>query len=388
MADLMGRTPAGGIASVLGLEPAARPVRPGFARSAVRPVTSAAPAAEHVFHSAYRLAGDELVLLDQRSLPETLDDVVARRGSDVAYYLRLGVARGGALMAQVAAYGLALTARERAARPAEERDAELRRTMRTLVEARPGSRLLAWSTERMQAAVAGLDPAADGQEVATVLRTEADAIATDMRSWQAAAAVILARRLADSGEQPVVLLHGVHGALAGGIIGIGLAALQQLRDEGREPRIFVTEGRPFMDGARLAAWELRQAGLAHKVVPDSAVAWLLDHEAIDAVLIGAEWIAASGDVGALVGSRAVAQLAALGGTNVIVTGVSACIDVSTADGAAIPDEMRPARDLAAYLAAVPIPTSDALVPASDVVPAATISAIVTERGVETPGGPS
>ena len=84
MADLMGRTPGGGIAGLLGLEPATRPARPGFARSAARPVTSAAPAAEHVFHSAYRLAGDELVLLDQRSLPETLDDVVARRGSDVA----------------------------------------------------------------------------------------------------------------------------------------------------------------------------------------------------------------------------------------------------------------------------------------------------------------
>ena len=118
------------------------------------------------------------------------------------------------------------------------------------------------------------------------------------------------------------------------------------------------------------------------------MAWLLAREHVDAVLIAAEWIAANGDAGALVGSRAVAQLAAASGTDVIVAGVSASIDASTADGAAIPEELRPARELTAYLAEVPLRTSDALVPASDVVPAATISALVTERGVVAPGGPA
>jgi methylthioribose-1-phosphate isomerase len=393
MSDLLGRASGGGIAGLLGLEPTASPAappgaRPGFARSGPRAlVSAAAPAAEDVYRSAYRLAGDELVLLDQRSIPEALDEVVARRGSDVAYYLRLGVARGGSLMAQVAAYGIALTARERAARPAREREVELQRTRQALVQARPSSRLLAWSAERMRVATAELDPATEGHDVAAVLREEADAIASDLRSWNASAAVFVAEQLAGSGDQPVVLLHGVHGALAGGTVGSGLAALQRLREQGREPRVFLTEGRPFMDGARLAAWELRQAGFEHKVIPDSAVAWLLQREPVDAVLIGAEWIAANGDTGALVGSRAVAQLAADSGARVIVAGVSACVDASTADGAAIPEELRSARDLTAYLADVPIRTSDALVPAADVVPAAAISALVTEHGCTTPGTP-
>jgi methylthioribose-1-phosphate isomerase len=146
-----------------------------------------------------------------------------------------------------------------------------------------------------------------------------------------------------------------------------------------------------MDGARLASWELRQAGIEHKVIPDSAVAWLFEREPIDAVLIDAEWIAANGDSGAVIGSRAIAAQAAAVGheadrtrPRVIVCGLCAVIDPATPDGAAIPVELRPARDQAAYLAELSIRGSDALVPASDVIPVEAISALVTERGVLVP----
>ena len=421
MADLVGRT-TGGVASLLGLDPEPPPPSaPVFARPGRAAVVSAAPpAADGAFRSAYRLDGDDLVLLDQRGIPGALEEVVAKRGSDVAYYLRLGVARGGLLMAQLAAYGLALTARERATQPREQRDVELVRTMRALVDARPSARSLVWSMERMRAVVADFDrdddgvaatdggvatasvvategdassegdPASadhgDGDRLATALRAEADAIATDAGAWNAAIAAVLCEQLAALHDGPLVLLlHGNHGGLAGGVVGGGLPALQRLRAEGRSMRVYVTEGRPFMDGARLASWELRQAGIEHKVIADSAVAWLLQREPVDAVLIGAEWIAANGDTGALVGSRAIAQLAAASGTRLMVTGVSALQDSSTPDGAAIPEELRPARDLVAYLADVPIRSSDALVPAADVIPAAAISTLVTERGASTPG---
>ncbi len=421
MADLVGRT-TGGVASLLGLDPEPPPPSaPVFARPGRAAVVSAAPpAADGAFRSAYRLDGDDLVLLDQRGIPGALEEVVAKRGSDVAYYLRLGVARGGLLMAQLAAYGLALTARERAMQPREQRDVELERTMRALVDARPSARSLVWSMERMRAVVADFDrdddgvaatdggvatasvvategdassegdPASadhgDGDRLATALRAEADAIATDAGAWNAAIAAVLCEQLAALHDGPLVLLlHGNHGGLAGGVVGGGLPALQRLRAEGRSMRVYVTEGRPFMDGARLASWELRQAGIEHKVIADSAVAWLLQREPVDAVLIGAEWIAANGDTGALVGSRAIAQLAAASGTRLMVTGVSALQDSSTPDGAAIPEELRPARDLVAYLADVPIRSSDALVPAADVIPAAAISTLVTERGASTPG---
>ncbi len=388
MADLVGRSSGGSVANLLGLGSAAAPAaRPAFARSGRSAVVSAAaPAAEDSFRSPYRLAGDELVLLDQRGIPETLDEVAAKRGSDVAYYLRLGVSRGGSLMAQLAAYGLALTAHERATQPAELRDAELHRTMGALVGSRPSSRLLSWSMERMGAAASDLGDAADGNRLAAVLRAEADAIATDLGAWNSVVGEVLRDELARSGSRSLgLLLHGGHGALAGGSVGSGLSALRRLRDAGWALRVFVTEGRPFMDGARLTSWELRQAGIEHKVIPDNAVAWLLGREAIDAVLISAEWVAANGDTGALLGSRAVAQIAAAAGTRVLITGVSATIDPATSDGAAIPEEMLLARDLAAYLADVPIRDSDALAPAADVIPAAAISLLITERGTIKPG---
>ena len=146
-------------------------------------VSTATPGAEGAFRSAYRMAGDELVLLDQRRIPEALEEVVAKRGSDVAYYLRLGVARCGPLMAQVAAYGLALTAAERHDAPPEALRTELRRTQQALVEARPSARLPAWALERQLAAIADLPDTAPGIEVATALRVEAEAIAADMTSW-------------------------------------------------------------------------------------------------------------------------------------------------------------------------------------------------------------
>jgi methylthioribose-1-phosphate isomerase len=415
MADLVGRASGGSVAGLLGLEAPTTTARPPeFARSSRGSrVSAAAPAADGAFRSAYRLGEDGLVLLDQRGIPERLDEVLAKRGSDVAHYLRLGVVRGGAVMAQVAAYGVALTAQERVGQRRQQRHHELARTLTALAEARPSARLPAWAMERMRpiiehdvadaaeevapdgAVVEGTDQAAaetaeqdranDGLALAQRLRAEADAIATDMGAWNATIAASLHDHLAALGTGPLtVLLHGVHGPLAGGVVGSGLSALQRLRDEGRGLRVFVTEARPFMDGARLASWELRQAGIAHQVIPDGAVAWLLGREAVDVALLAAEWVAANGDTGALIGSRAVAELARLHGTTVVVSGFSACVDAATTDGSAIPDELRPARDLAAYLADVPIGTSTALVPAADVVAASTIDLLITERGTVAP----
>jgi methylthioribose-1-phosphate isomerase len=385
MADMASRSATAVAGELLGLDEDAA-ARPAFTRSGATtdPVVSAAPAGDDAFASAFRLTDEGLVLLDQRAIPERLDEVVARRGSDVAYYLRLGVARGGPLMAQAAAYGLALTAAERADAPAEGRDLELRRTERALVEARPSSRLVGWAVERMRGVADAAAPSTGGAELARLLRAEADAIAAHVSASQAAIAGGLASALSDAPDRALaVLLHGSQGALAGGLVGAGIGALARLRDEGRELHVFVTEGRPFMDGARLASWELRQADLEHRLIPDAAVAWLLAREELDAVLVSAEWVAANGDVGALLGSQTIAGLIAAMPTDrarprLLVGGLAAARDPRTADGSAIPVELRPARDLAAYLADVPIRAGDALVPAADVIPAAAVDALITE----------
>lgn len=395
MADVVGRTSTGMAATLLGLGRTEEPKpRPEFTRSARRPAVSPAttPGAEDSFSSAYRIAGDELLLLDQRGIPDRLDEVTAKRGSDVAYYLRLGVVRGGSAMAQAAAYGLALTAAERAGHSTEARDTELQRTQRSLVEARPTSRLLPWATDRMMTVRARLGDSAEGAELAAALRAEADAIALGFQAAHATIAASIAADLPRPTDRPLaVLVHGSQGALEGGLVGTGLAALRLLKDQGQALLVFVAEGRPFMDGARLASWELRQAGIDHKIIGDAAAAWLFAREPIDAVLIAADWVAANGDVAAVIGSRALAQQVAAAredtgrdGPRLIVSGVSGMIDLQTPDGSAMGDELRPARELSAYLSDVPIRAADALVPATDVVPAALVDTLVTERGLASP----
>lgn len=392
LTDIVGRTSSALAGELLRLDDpkpgAARAETPGFARSGAvaDPVVSAAePVAENTFRSAYRLADEGLILLDQRRLPEALDEVVAKRGSDVAYYLRLGVARGGPLMAQVAAYGLWLTSRERADQTPELRRTELRRTAAALTEARSSSRILARAVERMESVSAAVHEAATGNEVAAALRAEADAIAGEVIASEAGLAERLESALPQPQGRPLTLvLHGGQGALIAGQLGAGLVALGRMRDAGRELRVFLTEARPFMDGARLASWELRQAGIDHKIVPDAAAAWLLEHETVDAIVVRAEWVAANGDAGALLGARALAQLAAAArnddvGPRLLLLAPVAARDMGTPAGNAMATELRPARELAAYLADTPVRTSDALVPAADVIPAGLIDTIVSDE---------
>lgn len=382
----------------------ALPGSPSAGAAAEPSATGAGPddealAGDHRFRSPYRMVGQELLLLDQRAIPEALTEVVAKRGSDVAYYFRLGLVRGGALLAQVAAIGLSLTAQERAEQPADARDSELRRTAEALVQARPSMRLVGWAIARMERRRAMLGSEADGATVAAALRTEAGAIAAELQAHHAAIArtlaEVLARLATDAPGRPLgVLVHGDPGVLSSGLVGVVPTALRRLRDDGQALRIFVTETRPFMDGARLASWELRQSGLDHKVVPDAAVAWLLQQEPIDVLIVSAEWVAANGDCAAVCGSRGVVlQAVAMPGWSgvsqpaVVVCTLAAAVDTTTPDGDAIPVELRPARESVAYLAGVPLRASDVLAPACDIIPAAAISALLTERSVVAPVTP-
>ena len=142
------------------------------------------------------------------------------------------------------------------------------------------------------------------------MRREADTLAIDAMTDHAAIAQHLAALLPRPTGRPLhLLVHGNPGLLSCGQVATALGAITLLSSEGRELHVWVTETRPYLDGARLAAWELSNAGIEHTVLPDTAVAYLLDHEDIDAVLVGAETIAANGDTANVVGSQAVAELA-------------------------------------------------------------------------------
>jgi methylthioribose-1-phosphate isomerase len=149
-------------------------------------------------------------------------------------------------------------------------------------------------------------------------------------------------------------------------------------------RVWVTETRPLMDGARLASWELATLGIEHTLLPDAAVGALFERERIDAVLLGGEWVAANGDVGAISGSRVVAGMAATasgGPVPLFVVAPIATFDPLTPDGRAIPTDDRPGRDLQSHVTGTRLARTRGWNPGVDVVPRAWVGAIVTEMGV-------
>jgi methylthioribose-1-phosphate isomerase len=401
MADLVSRTSGGAAASLLGLLDLGAPRRRGVVPPAVRAggsavadprrtgttrVVAAPPSAADAFRSPFRVSADTLILLDQRALPDRIEELVALRGIDVASYIRQGACSGGPLLAQLAAYGLALTAAEMATQAPSMRDRELRRIRGALEGARPTARLVGRAMDRMNAAARGLgQPSSpvDGASVAAAMRAEADVIAGEVQLGLAAIAESLAALLADASPagRLSVLVQGDPGVLQGGLVGSGLTALRRLHEQGRALRVLVTETRPSEEGARLASWELRQAGIDHTIVPDAAVAWLLEHDDVDAILVAAEWVAANGDSAAVLGSRAIGQLAAATRASsaatsprLIVLALSGAIDLETADGAAIPNGIP-------LVGGEPEP---GVLPRYDVIAAEHVSALVTERGVLSP----
>ncbi|MFN8619434.1 MAG: hypothetical protein U0869_01645 [Chloroflexota bacterium] len=386
-AQRLGVTPAPSAVGANPATPAAgTSATPGQLPAPARPATPAGPPAQH--KSPYRLSGDVLYLLDQRGLPEKLDEQVCRRASDVAFYLRVMAVRGGPLMAQLSAYGLALTAKEFAPRAYHARQAEWKRCCRALVAARPGSRMIRFAIDRMSAIHDTFGPDADPVEVANRLRREADSLAMEAQLDHATIARHLAARLPNPDGRPLQLLvHGAPGTSTGGHIGTALNAIALLAQDERRIKVWITETRPYLEGARLATWELGPTGVETIVLPDLAVGYLLDHETVDAVLLGAEWIAANGDTSNVAGSRVVAEMAAVGRRGSVPVYVAAPIttyDPAMADGDALPGELRPARELTQHLAGWKPERPVGLVPALDVIPVGRITAFVTEGGFVEP----
>jgi len=391
VASAVAQMPTNAAAGLMGLglgDPRQNAAAMTAGAAATRPAAVVTTAA--AYRSPYRFDGQVLYLVDQRRLPDTLEEQTCRRGSDVAFYIRAAAARGGPLLAQLAAYGLAMTARESAERSAPQRAAELRRVTRAIAVSRGGARMLEWALGHLNQVADALGSDATGDAVATALREAADTLALEAQADHARIAQEVAGLLPRPEGRPLhVLVHGDPGACTSGMLGTALngLALRAAEAEGAGVQVWVTETRPYLEGARLATWELTNAGIEHTLLPDSAVASLLDAESIDAVLLGAEWIAANGDTANVIGSRAVAELAAgalHGPVPVYVCTPMTTFDADTADGAAIPHDVRPARELGTYLTGVRMDRQRGYNPGADVVPARRITAFVTEMGVLSP----
>jgi methylthioribose-1-phosphate isomerase len=291
-----------------------------------------------------RLEDDAVVLLDQRRLPEVEIEVRCRTAAEVADAIRAMVIRGAPAIGVAAGYGLALAAR---------RGDDLGAAEAALLASRPTARNLAWALERLRD-----DPSLENA------RALHDEEVERCRRMGEHAAPLLAGN---------VLTHCNAGALATAGFGSAVGAIRRAWELGRVVHAWVGETRPLLQGARLTAWELEGLGIPHTVVADSAAASLMAAGEVDAVVTGADRIAANGDTANKIGTYSLAVLAHHHDIPLVVVAPTSTIDLAAADGRAIPIEER---DPAEVTARFP-----ARNPAFDVTPAALIAAIVTEEGV-------
>ncbi len=352
------------------------------------------PSAPTGFRTAYRLDGDRLILVDQRQLPGQLAEIECRTGADVAWSIREMVVRGAPAIGQAAAYGMALTAgRAIDLRPTVRR-ATIRSTATTLRHARPTAVNLGWAVDRMLAAMEAVglrDEDEDGVAMADAMWAEANAICAEATRDHGLLAEHGLALLPTPLDRPLrVLTHCNAGPLACGQFGTALGIVQAAVHAGREIHVHVDETRPHLQGARLTAWELEQAGVPYTLIADSAAGALLATGTIDAVLVGADRVAANGDTANKIGTYPLAALAARHRVPFFVCAPISSVDLATADGAAIPIEERAAAEVLEF-AGVHVAPPGATVwnPSFDVTPADLISAIVTEEGaLVAPFGPA
>jgi methylthioribose-1-phosphate isomerase len=345
------------------------------------------------FHSPYRIDDGTLHLLDQRRLPNTADEIAYTGGYELAAGIRDYAAEGAPLLAQLAAYGLALTAHEWRAAPAGERAGRLRVAAAALRHARVAPVSLEWAVSRVEARWDALNETVSGDVLADAVRAEADAIATQATLDHARLGRFGSERLRRPSGTPAlsILTHGSVGALGGGNVGTALAVVQALVADGAEVKVWVAEGRPALLGARLTAWELAQAGIPFTVVADGAAASLLATGRVDVVLVGAERIAANGDVLNTIGTYPLAVVAARHGVPFFVcAATTTAVDAGCPDGATLPEEERPGGELTAIGAVAVVPAgAHVMSPGVDVTPAELIAGFITEHGVlEAPFGAS
>jgi methylthioribose-1-phosphate isomerase len=266
---------------------------------------------------------------------------------------------------------------------AEELEVSVSGWAARLAAARPTAVNLVWAIERLLAAVARAhDAGADAAGLAERLAAEADAILAEDRRMCRAIGEHAAALLADG---DAVITHCNAGALATGGIGTALAPIYVATERGRKIRVYADETRPLLQGSRLTAWELAEAGVDVTVISDNMAGALFSRTPPDFAFVGSDRIAANGDVANKVGTYGLAVLAKHHGVPFYVLAPTSTIDLATATGADIPIEHRDPEEIRRGFGRLTAP-ADAAVwsPAFDITPAALVAGIVTERGIHRP----
>ena len=324
--------------------------------------------------------GNAVDIIDQRRLPDVLVRRLLRTADDVCDAITTLAVRGAPAIGIAGAMGLVVAMQPFADEPRDRFLEALDTTSARIGSVRPTAVNLPWAMSRMRAA--GRAAEGDGHAVLAALRAEATAILDDDRRM---CRCIGAHGLALLPPNARILTHCNAGALATGGIGTALAPLYVAAEQGHTLRIYANETRPLLQGSRLTAWELCQAGLDVTILADSMAASLMRAGAIDLVIVGADRIAANGDVANKIGTYAVAVAAKHHGIPFYVAAPWSTVDPDTPSGDAITIEHRDGAEMRSFGGVSSAPEGARTHnPAFDVTPAELISAIITDRGIVRP----
>lgn len=325
-------------------------------------------------------------LIDQRELPQNVVITLCRSVAEVAIAIRTMQIRGAPAIGACAAYGLALGAKLEPTESAPALLAALERAAEQLAATRPTAVNLSWALGRVMAAVrAETESGADAMREAAL--AEAHTIAETDVSANRLIGAHGAPLLADG---DTVLTHCNAGGLACVEYGTALGAIRAAHAAGKELNVFVDETRPFLQGARLTAWELSQLGIAHTLITDNMAGHFMQRGDVHKIVVGADRIAANGDVANKIGTYTLAVLAQHHGIPFFVAAPTSTIDLSIDGGDEIPIEERSAEEVRRF-SGIEIAPADtpAAHPAFDVTPHRLVTAIITESGVlRAPYGPA
>jgi len=320
-----------------------------------------------------------LVLIDQTRLPHETVLVACRTPEDVARAIRSMQVRGAPAIGVAAAYGLALGAQAHTSLSAQAFVAELERFARLLRSTRPTAVNLQWAIDRLFARGRAVAEASGVSAAQAALLVLADEMAEED--------VVANRRIGAYGLDLVpvganVLTHCNAGALATVDYGTALGVVRAAHEAGRGIHVYVDETRPFLQGARLTAWELQQLGVPMTLITDNMAGHFMNRGNVDLVVVGADRVAANGDVANKIGTYSLAVLARENGIPFYVAAPTSTIDLSLESGAQIPIEERSSREVTEIAGSSIAPAGvHAAHPAFDVTPARLVTAIITERGI-------
>jgi methylthioribose-1-phosphate isomerase len=325
-----------------------------------------------------RWHGRRLELIDQRGLPARFDYVSCTSAAEVADAIRLMVIRGAPAIGCAAAFGIALEAQRQQHCAPGEFDAAMEVAFRNLAASRPTAVNLFWALNRMRTALAGAGrgslPSTAEKLATAALEIFRNDLETNRAIGRAGAELV-----ADGAR---ILTHCNTGALATAGHGTALGVVRSARDAGKKISVIASETRPYLQGARLTAWELMQERIPVTLITDSMAGHMMQLGKVDLVLVGADRIAENGDVVNKIGTYTLAVLSGRHGIPFYVAAPLSTIDLSIADGSSIPIEERNPSEVTGYAGANWAPEGVAVAnPAFDATPAELVSGLITEKGV-------